>query len=123
MNPKIGSIIAFLVAVAGVLFLFYKNYMQLKKSIETYLQWKEAYTNIARSRYENYLLNFMKYFGEETLLENITGDDIAKYFTFLKTQITQYNTPYSLTTIAYIMVIFKNYFRFWSISFNEKTLK
>ena len=38
MNPKIGSIIAFLVAVAGVLFLFYRNYIFSFNPVTIFIQ-------------------------------------------------------------------------------------
>ena len=38
MNTKIGSIIAFLVAVAGVLFLFYRNYIFSFNPVTIFIQ-------------------------------------------------------------------------------------
>lgn len=87
--------------------------MQLKNSIETYLTWKNTYTHLACSRYQNHLKNFLAYFGENYELENISSEQMIHYFMNLKNKVTQYNKPYSDRTIAYIMVIFKNFFRFW----------
>ncbi|MBX7226406.1 MAG: tyrosine-type recombinase/integrase [Chitinophagales bacterium] len=87
--------------------------MQLKNSIEIYLEWKSTYANVAATRYQSYLIGFSKFIGDHRNLEEVTGDDLMHFFQDMRLQITQYNRSYKEATIAYAMIIFKNFFGFW----------
>lgn len=87
--------------------------MYLKNSIEKYLEWKSTYTNVAGTRYQSHLQSFENFIGSDTEFESIDGDQLMKFFQFMRTRITQYNMPYKEATIAYAMIILKNFFSFW----------
>lgn len=81
--------------------------MEIKKSIDDYLQWKGTHTNNAVSRYRVRLKHFLDYITQfKTKLEELNGDDITAYHRSME-------HGYSKTTIAYSARILRNFFNFW----------
>lgn len=91
--------------------------MTLKNAIEIYLDWKTTHAQYAASQYAVRLNQFLGYLGEDTLLANITGDDVIRYHRHLENSHYYDNgiisKKYSLSTVAYSTIILKNFFRFW----------
>jgi len=81
--------------------------MIITKAIEIYLDWKEMHTNVAYSRYKVRLDQFKHYLGDQTLLKEITGEDIIHFHQAMK-------KSYSLATVAYSARILKNFIMFWN---------
>jgi len=96
--------------------------MDIKKSIQIYLKWKEATRIIAHKRYKIRLDQFESFLllKGKTKLEQIDGDDIIDYHNQMK-------KSYSLTTVAYSGNVLKNFFWFWhgrnKICFSPKEIE
>ncbi|MGB0871166.1 MAG: tyrosine-type recombinase/integrase [Flavobacteriales bacterium] len=95
--------------------------MNIKKSIEIYLNWKETHTISAYERYKIRLDQFHTFLNTQGIynLKDITGDDVIAFHKSME-QI------YSLSTIAFSARILKNYFWFWhgrgETGFNPKEI-
>lgn len=80
--------------------------MNIQKAIEIYLQWKASHTQYAESRYAVRLEHFEQFINPKTLLNKVTGDEIARYHQHMQGQ-------YGLGTVAYSARILRNFFEFW----------
>lgn len=82
--------------------------MEIKKSIQTYLEWKTGHTKHSYIPYRRQLKLFAEYledFGIKNVIE-INADHIVKYH-------KQMEIKYSDATIAYSARILKDFFTFW----------
>ncbi|MDO5969299.1 tyrosine-type recombinase/integrase [Flavivirga aquimarina] len=93
--------------------------MNIEKSIQIYLEWKESHTTVAFERYEIRLEQFKQFIGETTALRSVKGDDIVAYH-------KQMDQFYSPATVAYSARILRNFFYFWhgrrEVGFNPKEI-
>lgn len=103
-----------LIALAGLL-----CHMNIQKSIEIYLDWKQSHTIVAYDRYKIRLSHFMHFIGYNYPLNQIKGDDIVAYHKTMEGK-------YSPATIAYSARILRNFFWFWhgrgKVHFNPKEI-
>jgi site-specific recombinase XerD len=81
----------------------------IMSAIDTYLTWKESYTNRAFKTYKVRLDTFKKFLNNDTIsISEIRNETIYQYHKFLR------ETGYSDKTIEYSTIIIKNFFVFWS---------
>ncbi len=94
-------------------------YMDIQKSIQNYLDWKQTHTTAAYSCYKIRLDQFAEFIYPKTNLNEIDGDDIVAFHRSLEER-------YSLNTIAYSARVLKNFFWFWhgrgKTTFNPKEI-
>jgi integrase/recombinase XerD len=83
--------------------------MDINKSIQTYLRWKNRHTNHASVPYGRQLQLFADYIIENGIkdIKRINEDHIIDYHEFMETK------EYSPATIAYSARILRNFFWFW----------
>lgn len=85
------------------------NYKTVKEGIKEYLLWKESYAEYAAKRYKVRLDQFSEYIGSNTLLKNLTGNDLIVYHSKM-----QKDWGYAPGTVAYSIRIMKDYISFWN---------
>jgi site-specific recombinase XerD len=93
--------------------------MNIKDSIQIYLNWKQTHTSSAYATYRIRLQQFVSFVEPKSTLNEINGDDIIAFHRSLENQ-------YSLNTIAYSARVLKNFFWFWhgrgKTAFNPKEI-
>ncbi|WP_298507422.1 tyrosine-type recombinase/integrase [uncultured Kordia sp.] len=84
-------------------------FMNIQKSIATYLNWKSGHTKHSYVPYKRQLKLFAEYLENRgiTVLNMITNDHIIAYHNYME------ETGYKDATIAYSARILRNYFWFW----------
>lgn len=83
--------------------------LTLGQGIQVYLKWKASYAQSASIRYKIRLDTFADFIGRDIQLNQITGDQVSNYHTWL-----QYDKGYAPGTVAFSIRIIKDFIQFWN---------